>query len=56
LRITASAILLNSLSVASAGVVTPVEIGKTRFDEMMKEQIFRGTDGAIYKVIQESDA
>ena len=56
LRITASAILLNSLSVAPAGVVTPVEIGKTSFDEMMKEQIFRGTDGAIYKVIQESNA
>ena len=22
---------------------------------MMKEQVFRGTDGAIYKVIQEND-
>ena len=56
LRITASGILLNGLSVAPAAVVTPVEIGKTRFDEVMKEQVFRGTDGAIYKVIQEPTA
>jgi hypothetical protein len=55
LRITASSILLNGLSVALAAVrinsPRPVEIEKTRVDKMMKEQVFGGTDGAIYKVI-----
>jgi hypothetical protein len=52
----ASSILLNSLSVPLPGVLMPREISKTRFDEMMKEQVFRGEDGAIYKVIAEITA
>ena len=56
LRIVASSILLNSLSVAPEGVLTPVEIEKTRFDEKAKEEIFRSTNGAIYRVIQETNA
>jgi hypothetical protein len=54
LRIAASSILLNSLSVGPACVLTPVEIEKSRFGEVAKEEIFRGTDGAIYKVTQKT--
>ena len=60
LRIAASSILLDGLSVALADVPInsprPLEIEKERVDKMMKEQVFRGTDGAIYKVIQEPTA
>jgi hypothetical protein len=55
LRIAAASVLLNGLSVAPE-VLTPVEIGKSLFDEVTKEQIFRDTDGAIYNVIQETSA
>ncbi len=55
LRIAASSILLNGLSVTLPDVrietPRPLEIEKTCFEKMMKEQVFRGTDGAIYKVI-----
>ena len=54
LRIAASSILLNSLSVGPDCVLTPVEIEKSRFREVAKKEIFRGTDGAIYKVTQET--
>jgi hypothetical protein len=54
LRIAAASVLINGLSVPLDGVLTPVEIEKTRFNEMAKEEIFRGTDGAIYAVIQET--
>jgi hypothetical protein len=56
LRIVAWSILLNGLGVTPADVLVRQEIGKTRFDKIMKEQVFRGTDGAIYKVIQEPTA
>jgi hypothetical protein len=56
LRIAAASVLLNGLSVAPEGVLTPVEIGKSLFDEATKEQIFLDTDGAIYNVIQETSA
>jgi hypothetical protein len=53
LRIAASSILLNGLSVAPADVLSPRKIKRTHFDKMMKEQVVRGTDGAIFKVIEE---
>ena len=56
LRIVAWSILLNFLGVTPADVLIRQEIEKTRFDKMMKEQVFRGTDGAIYKVLQETTA
>jgi hypothetical protein len=56
LRIVAWSILLNGLGVTPADVLIRLEIEKTRFDKMMKEQVFRGTDGAIYKVLQETTA
>jgi len=56
LRIVAWSILLNGLGVTPADVLIRQEIEKTRFDEIMKEQVFRGTDGAIYKVIKEPTA
>jgi hypothetical protein len=56
LRIVAWSILLNGLGVSPADVLRRQEIGKTRFDKIMKEQVFRCTDGAIYKVIQEPTA
>ena len=56
LRIIAWSILLNGLGVTPADVLIRQEIEKTRFDKIMKEQVFRGTDGAIYKVIQEPSA
>jgi hypothetical protein len=56
LRIAASSVLINGLSVPLDDVLTPVEIEKTRFNEMAKEEIFRGTAGAIYVVIQETTA
>ena len=56
LRIVAWSILFNGLGVTPADVLIRQEIGKTRFDKIMKEQVFRGTDGAIYKVIQEPTA
>jgi hypothetical protein len=55
LRIVAWSILLNGLGVTPADVLIRLEIEKTRF-KMMKEQVFRGTDGAIYKVLQETTA
>ena len=54
LRIVAWSILLNGLGVTPTDVLIRLEIEKTRFDKMMKEQVFRGTDGAIYKVLQET--
>ena len=56
LRIVAWSILLNGLGVTPADVLIRQEIEKTRFEKIMKEQIFRCTDGAIYKVIQETTA
>jgi len=56
LRIVGWSILLNGLGVTPADVLIRQEIEKTRFDEIMKEQVFRGTDGAIYKVIKEPTA
>jgi hypothetical protein len=56
LRMVAWSILLNGLGVNPADVLTREEIEKTRFDKIMKEQVFRCTDGAIYKVIQEATA
>ena len=56
LRIVAWNILLNGLGVTPADVLIRQEIEKTRFDKIMKEQVFQGTDGAIYKVIQEPTA
>jgi hypothetical protein len=54
LRIAAASVLLNGLSVAPDGVLTPMEIEKSHFDEVTKEEIFRDSDGAIYEVIQET--
>ena len=58
LRIAASTLLLNGLSETLAdGRITPPgpsEIEKIRFDKMTKEQVFRGTDGSIYRVIEET--
>ena len=56
LRIVAWSILLNGLGVSPADVLIRQEIEKNRFDKIMKRQVFRGTDGAIYKVIQEPTA
>ena len=56
LRIAAASVLINGLSVPLDGVLTPVEIEKTRFNEMAKAEISRGTDGALYAVIQETTA
>ena len=56
LRIVAWSILLNGLGVTPADVLIRQEIEKARFEKIMKEQIFRCTDGAIYKVIQEPTA
>ena len=56
LRIVAWSILLSGLGVTPADVLIRQEIEKTRFDKIMKEQVFQGTDGAIYKVIQEPTA
>jgi hypothetical protein len=52
----ARSMLLNGLGVNPADVLIREEIEKTRFDKIMKEQVFRCTDGAIYKVIQEATA
>jgi hypothetical protein len=58
LRIAASSILLHGLSETLADVRInppgPSEIEKARFDKMTKEQIFRGTDGSIYRVIKDT--
>jgi hypothetical protein len=58
LRIAASSLLLNGLSEVHADVRInspgPSEIEKTRFDGMTKEEVFRCTDGAIYRVIEKS--
>ena len=56
LRIAAASVLINGLRVPVDGVLTPVEIEKTRFNEMAKAEISRGTDGTIYAVIQETTA
>ena len=56
LRIVAWSILPNGLGVTPADVLIRQEIEKTRFDKIVKEQVFRGTEGAIYKVIQEPTA
>ena len=56
LRIVAWSILLNGLGVTPADVLIRQAIEKTRFEKIMKEQVFRSTDGAIYKVIQEPTA
>jgi hypothetical protein len=56
LRLAASIVLISGLSVPLDGVLTPVKIEKFRFDEVVKEEIFQATDGAIYKVTQEPTA
>ena len=56
LRIAASSVLLNGLSAPPDGVLAPVQIEKTGFDEVAKEEIFRDTNGAIYEVTPETTA
>ena len=56
LRIAASSVLINGLSIPPDGVLAPVQIQKTRFDEVAKEEILRSSDGAIYKVTQKTTA
>jgi hypothetical protein len=59
-RISASSILLTLLNdLSEAGDVRisspgPSEIEKARFDKMTKEEVFRSTNGAIYRVIEEN--
>jgi hypothetical protein len=54
LRIFASTVLING--VAPEGVLTPVKIEKVRFHEMAKAEVFRGPNGAIYSVMEETTA
>jgi hypothetical protein len=56
LRIAASSVVINGLSIPPDGVLAPVQIQKTRFDEVAKEEILRSSEGAIYKVTQKTTA
>jgi hypothetical protein len=56
LRIAASSVLFNGLSDPPDGVLAPVQIEKTRLDEVPKDELYRGAEGAIYKVTSETTA
>jgi hypothetical protein len=52
-RIIAWSILITGLGINAADVQIRQEIEKGRFDKMVKEQVFQGPNGTIYRVIQE---